>query len=299
MSTHSPISPSTAQTSTIRFALDTSVRLFGATLNDGDASRQASSSEESTIYDSSDEDAGVFFGARQPLENDLISKLSCESPIPGPSKIRKRPSEVIVRRVKKRDSREFLRRKTMLVNEIKESPLERRNSRGSREQRNRRSTEATCDRESESESETSSKSIESTSTFADPSSRSQRYNRSLSRVETTISNDDFRLSFSAIDLKISSPMMSYPNEVCNIDRSGIDANEEGEVNEHEESLTDDSDKENTALPIEYSTENDGDEQADPIASDGPRVVLGMLIPSESDEESGLLKDNNNHSDLSR
>ncbi|WRT70071.1 uncharacterized protein IL334_007065 [Kwoniella shivajii] len=55
--------------------------------------------------DTSDDDQGVFLGAHQPYELNLISKLSSTSGSPSP----------IIRRTKKRDSREFMRRQTMLL----------------------------------------------------------------------------------------------------------------------------------------------------------------------------------------
>ncbi|WWC91875.1 uncharacterized protein L201_006824 [Kwoniella dendrophila CBS 6074] len=60
--------------------------------------------------DTSDDDQGVFLGHHRPDELEIIAKLS----VPSPSCSSATPSPVI-RRVKKRDSREFMRRKTILL----------------------------------------------------------------------------------------------------------------------------------------------------------------------------------------
>ncbi|OCF43664.1 hypothetical protein I317_02414 [Kwoniella heveanensis CBS 569] len=65
--------------------------------------------------DTSDEE-GVFLGAHQAKELNLLSKLSSPSSTCSPSLSSSSLSPVpIIRRVKKRDSREFLRRKTLLL----------------------------------------------------------------------------------------------------------------------------------------------------------------------------------------
>lgn len=60
---------------------------------------------------SSDDDEAVFFGAHKPEEVHLVAKLSAAVQSPAP----------FIPRVKKRDSREFLRRKTLLL------PTDKRN----------------------------------------------------------------------------------------------------------------------------------------------------------------------------
>ncbi|KAL1405113.1 hypothetical protein Q8F55_008736 [Vanrija albida] len=68
-------------------------------------------------FSSSDDEAGVFFGAHRPVERKIIAALSRSTPglpaTPEPAAApARRPS--LANRVKKRDSREFVRRKTLL-----------------------------------------------------------------------------------------------------------------------------------------------------------------------------------------
>ena len=64
---------------------------------------------------SSDDEDGVFFGAHDPHETDFVAKLSAvRSPDPTPS-LQRRQSATLIVRLRKRDSREFLRRKTLLI----------------------------------------------------------------------------------------------------------------------------------------------------------------------------------------
>ncbi|WWD19763.1 hypothetical protein CI109_104227 [Kwoniella shandongensis] len=83
--------------------LDRPVCQEDASLSGSDTTAASQSDNESS--DSSDEDDGVFLGPRQPSELQLLAKLSSSvlSPLPA------------IHRVKKRDSREFLRRKTLLL----------------------------------------------------------------------------------------------------------------------------------------------------------------------------------------
>nr|XP_018261061.1 uncharacterized protein I303_06780 [Kwoniella dejecticola CBS 10117]OBR83219.1 hypothetical protein I303_06780 [Kwoniella dejecticola CBS 10117] len=64
--------------------------------------------------DTSDDDQGVFLGSHQPDELNLIAKLST-------STIAASSSAIV--RVKKRDSREFMRRKTLLLSPIAKRPI--------------------------------------------------------------------------------------------------------------------------------------------------------------------------------
>ncbi|WVW86332.1 hypothetical protein I302_108376 [Kwoniella bestiolae CBS 10118] len=67
--------------------------------------------------DTSDDDKGVFLGNHRPDELHLIAKLSASTPC---------SSSPVIRRVKKRDSREFMRRKTLLLSPItKPKPITR------------------------------------------------------------------------------------------------------------------------------------------------------------------------------
>ena len=69
-------------------------------------------SSDSETQDSSDGEYGVFLGPHDPLENQLVSKLSDYSPLYSISRPKQKP--VLIKRIRKRDSREFLRRKTFL-----------------------------------------------------------------------------------------------------------------------------------------------------------------------------------------
>ncbi|KAK4689217.1 hypothetical protein P7C73_g872, partial [Tremellales sp. Uapishka_1] len=68
--------------------------------------------EQETDASSDSDDGGVFFGARNPLEAQVVAKLS--HPPAQPLVSRSRRSSLITR-LRKRDSREFLRRKTLLL----------------------------------------------------------------------------------------------------------------------------------------------------------------------------------------
>ncbi|RXK41492.1 hypothetical protein M231_01200 [Tremella mesenterica] len=63
---------------------------------------------------SSDEEGGVYFGSHDPEEENHLAKLS-SLPSPLPPSPSNRPRLSRLTRVKKRDSREFLRRKTLLL----------------------------------------------------------------------------------------------------------------------------------------------------------------------------------------
>lgn len=82
-------------------------------------------------FSSSDDEAGVFFGTPKAIERKIVASLSKTIP-PSPasrdlaltaaSGSRSSPT---VKRVKKRDSREFLRRKTLLLAHPEVSPAEK------------------------------------------------------------------------------------------------------------------------------------------------------------------------------
>jgi hypothetical protein len=87
-------------------------------LPSSEASPAASSSTSnvsfhSDLSDSDDED-GVFFGAHDPTESEMVARLSAASPIALGIQGERRQSTG-GNRLRKRDSREFLRRKTLLL----------------------------------------------------------------------------------------------------------------------------------------------------------------------------------------
>lgn len=67
-------------------------------------------------FSSSDDEAGVFFGAHLPVERKIIAALSRSVPsVPAVESTRSAPRRSsLAARVKKRDSREFVRRKTLM-----------------------------------------------------------------------------------------------------------------------------------------------------------------------------------------
>ncbi|WOO86189.1 uncharacterized protein LOC62_07G009675 [Vanrija pseudolonga] len=67
-------------------------------------------------FSSSDDEAGVFFGAHLPVERKIIAALSRSVPsVPAVESARSAPRRSsLAARVKKRDSREFVRRKTLM-----------------------------------------------------------------------------------------------------------------------------------------------------------------------------------------
>lgn len=70
-------------------------------------------SVHSALSDSDDED-GVFFGAHDPTESEMVARLSAASPLALGIQGERRQSTG-GNRLRKRDSREFLRRKTLLL----------------------------------------------------------------------------------------------------------------------------------------------------------------------------------------
>ena len=91
-----------------------------------------STSSDDQAQNSSDDEYGVFLGAHDPFENQLVSKLSNSSPLHSTSRLRQKP--VLIQKLRKRDSREFLRRKT-LSSSAKDEPETNENVRSKGKER--------------------------------------------------------------------------------------------------------------------------------------------------------------------
>ncbi len=227
---------------------------------------------EDSWDDSSDEEHGVFLGPHNPLEVQLVSKLSNQSPAFASSIPSGRAKGIV--RLKKRDSRDFIRRKTILSSAEKNTRAEEKfNPKGKEKVWEGGCNERFRERGTESDSDWSSCS-------------SFRVLRQISSPEGTPSKStsarpaesDLTLDFSAFRLNYTPPtsVSSYQEETkeeLDRTREPYSEDDEGVTSEGESSDEGDSDKENTALAVSPGTETDDGDETGPMRDSG--VSLGF------------------------
>jgi hypothetical protein len=253
----------------------------------------------SSMSDEDDDDDRVFFGSPKKGEEELVAKLSKAVPATPRSKLRKR------------DSREFMRRKTMLVtpprrNHIaREDPQPETVSEIEEERTGREGSQLwpggfyerrDTARHSDCGSSPSS-SITSPAPTLYPETQGARTTESEDHCNLTLDFSRFRVSDSPLSntrpTSIRRPsLLSGSSRVADLDaKSDADATF-SEVSDDEEdeawsgSEGDDSDKENAPAPVEYAGDSE-EEKADYPLFDGPLTGSRSHAPDSGDEEGPL------------
>jgi len=238
---------------------------------------------------SSDEEGGVFFGAHDALETQLVAKLSHDSPCSSCSASPARRSSTRVPRVKKRDSREFIRRKTLLLSAKENS--ERNEPGSSKGEKTWAGGFYEWRDEDESGVDWEASFSSTPMTFRQTSSHADG---TPSRRAVVPAQSDLTLDFSAFRLS-DTPLTSVSSSEVNekegaASLSGPRASEEDEVyvGDNGDSEAGDSDKENSAMPISPETDSSDDEDVGPMK--GLVVTFGL----DAMEAGGFLGDATEH-----
>ena len=239
-----------------------------------------SGSSADSPSDSSEDEGGVFLGPHDPLESLLLAKLSDETPAPNSPYSHGRHRRTLITRVKKRDSRDYMRRKTLLSSTTHGSSRDKNGSpKGKPKIWDVGFHERRDEEESEAESESS---VSSSRIQLQPNP--QRSERTLSKPNATVLHSDLTLDFSAFRLTDTPPTSvssieaidkdrAYPNVKPRADEQEEDSGRMEDDSAAEDSEAGDSDKENTVLRIDPGIESDDKEDVGSMKESG--VILGF------------------------
>lgn len=274
LSPPSPIRPSPIYKHALHFAPSSTCRLISPFIP------SSSSDEEES---SSDDEDGVFLGRYDPLEKQLVSKLSKVSPSSIFSATQDEGRSIIIPRRKKRDSREFVRRKTLLLSStqgLKEDPKVSPNG------KDKAWEGGFFKRRDDAESDIDS-SPESASSPARSCQINPRLDVTPSKPSANLSASNLTLGFSAFRLTDTSPtsMSITEGTVKKIVLCELKDDEDGEATDGEadQSSAEDSDKENTAQPLSPGIESEDNDVE-------PEKDLGVVLGFRAIETSGITSD---------
>lgn len=230
---------------------------------------------------SEDDEEGVFFGSHDPAELQMLAKLSLRaspSVVASPMHESRRLSRIV--RVKKRDSREFLRRKTLLVSQKENDEDDERPSPDKakgcslkavptpRPVNNQPDTRAT-------------KTSPAASAARSPLRQLPIPDESPTRIGSDASNIDLTAHLANLQLSSCSPSRPAIAEPVGTDAGSDDSEEEEEEEEEDDEdyqddenySSEDSDKENAAPPSPLSPRSTSLEKS--FDADKPLLIVGM------------------------